>query len=273
MRKLPRRAVWFLLKGLTFPMDLLKSATRARTAQRLVPIVTAETARGGIRFHVPSKMALYWPKRAFLDEPGTVGWIDRIEAGGVLWDVGANVGSFAMYAALGRGVRVHAFEPNPFTFATLVRNLALNRLSEGVSPYCLALSDRTCVDRLHLSSDEEGSVLNVFGAGESDRGYDLKREFSVSVPGFSIDDAVTTLGIPHPSHLKIDVDNIEDRIVAGAARTLADPRLRSVLIEMDTHDAAQVARIEAAFTAAGLAAASRQSLEDTRFYNQIYERA
>ena len=33
--------------------------------------------------------------------------------------------------------------------------------------------------------------------------------------------------------MKIDVDGIEDRVLAGAASTLADPRLRSLLVELD----------------------------------------
>lgn len=36
-----------------------------------------------------------------------------------------------------------------------------------------------------------------------------------------------------PTHIKIDVDGIKDKIVQGAPKTLADPRLKSVSIELD----------------------------------------
>lgn len=257
----------------TAPMGRwLAAATRARTAQQLTPRVVADTPRGPIQFVTPSKMALYWPRRAFLDEPKTITWLDSLNDGDVLWDIGANVGAYAMYAALGRQVSVHAFEPNPFTFATLSRNVTLNRLSERISSYCIALNDETKADRLYLASDEEGTVLNVFGAKELDRGFGLQRELGVAALGFTIDDLVQALGLPQPTHLKIDVDNIEDRIIAGAPRTLADNRLRSLLIEMDSENVTQTAAIERCLSQAGLTAGERHTLVDSRFYNQIFYR-
>jgi hypothetical protein len=68
--------------------------------------------------------------------------------------------------------------------------------------------------------------------------------------------------IPVPNHFKIDVDGFEHKVVAGAAQTLRNPALRSVLIETNMnleehramvrelnalglkHDPAQVARAE-----------------------------
>ena len=44
-------------------------------------------------------------------EPETITWLDRLEEDDVLWDVGACVGSYSIYAAVRRGVRVVAFEP------------------------------------------------------------------------------------------------------------------------------------------------------------------
>jgi hypothetical protein len=35
-----------------------------------------------------------------------------------------------------------------------------------------------------------------------------------------------------PSHIKIDVDGNDHLVLAGARRTLADPRLKSVLVEL-----------------------------------------
>lgn len=257
----------------TAPMGRwLAAATRARTAQKLTPRISADTPRGPIRFITPSKMALYWPRRAFLDEPQTLMWLDTLRDGDVLWDIGANVGAYAMYAALGRQVAVHAFEPNPFTFATLSRNVAINGLSDRISSYCIALNDETKVDRLYLESDEEGTVLNVFGAKELDRGFGLKRELEVATLGFTIDHLVGMIGLAQPTHIKIDVDNIEERIVAGASQTLANSHLRSVLIEVDSEDALQTKSIETAMAAAGLIAGERHTLMDARFYNQIFQR-
>jgi hypothetical protein len=68
--------------------------------------------------------------------------------------------------------------------------------------------------------------------------------------GYSIDSFIKEFAAPFPNHIKIDVDGIEDRIIAGATDTLADPRLLSLSIELDSsreHEtAALVARIEQA---------------------------
>lgn len=69
----------------------------------------------------------------------------------------------------------------------------------------------------------------------------------------------------------IDADDIEDRIVTGATRTLAHPRLRSVLIEMDWHDAGQTAAIERVLGAAGLTAGERHTLADPRFHDPVFQ--
>ena len=68
--------------------------------------------------------------------------------------------------------------------------------------------------------------------------------------------------MPVPTHIKIDVDGFEHKVVAGARSTLANPAVRSVLIETNQnladhmemvrelndmglmHDRAQVQRAE-----------------------------
>jgi hypothetical protein len=41
-------------------------------------------------------------------------------------------------------------------------------------------------------------------------------------------------GFPFPSHIKIDVDGFEHAVIAGASSVLADRRLKSVLLEVNT---------------------------------------
>lgn len=261
-----------LLRAATAPMSKWsRIAALARSAQRLTPEVDVTTARGRLRFHTASKSAVYWPRHAFEHEPETIQWLDTIGKGDVLWDVGANVGAYSMYAALG-GAMVVAFEPNPFTFHALARNLTANGFGADIKAVCAALSDDTGLGDLFLPGPEAGTVLNVFGGDSNSRGRSIASDIRFAVPGVTIDRFLETFSPPFPTHIKIDVDGIEDRIIAGAPRTLADPRLRSVLIEMDSGDAPQTARIENAFAVAGLSAGPRHKLEDARFYNQIFQR-
>jgi hypothetical protein len=51
--------------------------------------------------------------------------------------------------------------------------------------------------------------------------------------GFSIDDFISIFRAPFPNYLKIDVDGIELGILRGAAVTLCDPRLKSLIVEIN----------------------------------------
>jgi hypothetical protein len=96
----------------------------------------------------------------------------------------------------------------------------------------------------------------VFGAGEhvkildAPETQDTKERFEPAhvqtVLKQPLDRLVAEYGLPQPECLKIDVDGAEAAVLAGAARTLADPRLRTVFIEIaersQTDEAAMVAR-------------------------------
>src|SRR5262245_40962461 len=64
-----------------------------------------------------------------------------VRAGDVVFDVGANVGLFAIHLARTTpGARVHAFEPIPPLFDALTKNLAEH--APGARAYNVGLADR-----------------------------------------------------------------------------------------------------------------------------------
>jgi hypothetical protein len=73
--------------------------------------------------------------------------------------------------------------------------------------------------------------------------------------------------------MKIDVDSIEERILAGAQQTLRDPDLRSVLIELEEADTERNARLNAALQAAGLFPSLRSEGNRGGGINGIFTRA
>jgi FkbM family methyltransferase len=109
----------------------------------------------------------------------------------------------------------------------------MNRLGERIKAYCLALSDAPGYSELHLSQ---------FAAGGSCHSYDEQVNFKLEPmrPAFSqgcvaarLDDLVAGGVMPQPTHLKIDVDGFEHKVVAGGAKTVRDKRLRSMIIEVN----------------------------------------
>jgi hypothetical protein len=75
--------------------------------------------------------------------------------------------------------------------------------------------------------------MSSFAERHDHAGQEFVPSFRQGAVGYAIDDFIATFNPPFPNHLKIDVDGIEGRIVAGAKKTLADPRLRSLSIELE----------------------------------------
>jgi FkbM family methyltransferase len=211
-----------------------RASTQALVCERLAPTVRVETAAGPLHFSTPSARAVHDPANFGHDEPETVRWIDGLPGSDVLWDIGANTGTYALYAAKARGMRVLAFEPSAASYAALVRNVEINALAGLVDSYCLAFDERTRLDHLHMAHTEAGHSLHAFGQDETIGGK-LASVFRQSVPGFSVDGFCDIFAPPPPQHIKLDVDSIELAILRGAVRTLVT-QVKSLLVEIDGAD-------------------------------------
>jgi FkbM family methyltransferase len=209
-----------------------RRAVKATASEYLAQTVPVATARGEILFYAPTRRALHYAWKFFDDEPDTLAWIDRFPDRAVFWDVGANVGQFALYAALKPAVRVIAFEPGAASYAVLNRNIELNRMDGRVRAYPIALSDRTALDTLNMATTEAGSSMHAFGTTVDCFDRNIAVAFRQAAVGMSADDFQRLFGAPPPTHLKIDVDSIEAAIIRGAGAILDSPALESVWVEI-----------------------------------------
>ncbi len=206
-----------------------RASAKALAAERLSQSQTIETPRGAMTVWCPSARALHDPQGFGKDEPETVAWIDNhLKPGETLWDIGANIGLYTLYAALDPRVKVLAFEPSAASFATLVRNVELNSMDDRIEAYCLAFTDESKLDALHMAHTESGHSMHAFGQTDTVEGrIDVK--FAQAVIGYSVDDFRRQFGVPAPDHIKLDVDSIETKILTGARETL--PLVKTVLVE------------------------------------------
>ncbi len=211
-----------------------KLTVRARVHDGLAPQTTVTVNGVDLTLLVPDRTSVYWPRHGF-------------GAGDVFYDIGANIGAYTLYAAKARSVPVVAFEPNPFSYRVLVHNLHLNAITDRVLPLCLAAGADTEATVLSLNGIEAGSVGHTIAAGGPDG-----NGIGLQVLAFRLDDLAAIEGIPAPTHVKIDVDGIEAAILEGAKSLLSGPGVKSVLIEMLTHDDAAQARITSLLGECGL---------------------
>jgi FkbM family methyltransferase len=188
----------------------------------------------------------------FSKEPITLAWIDTFGNGETLYDIGANVGMYTIYAAVMRNANVYAFEPEALNYAELNKNIYLNELHGQVLAYCLALSDVNKVDRLLLSDFGLGISYHDFEENSWTEDKEFAVDWKVSKdnrrPQGCIGQRVDTLiaeGLPVPDHIKIDVDGLEHRVVEGMLETLRQPELKTVLIEINFDNPKNLAIIDA----------------------------
>ena len=202
--------------------------------ERLAPVQTIEFQGRDMTFFTPNGHTFWRVESLFSKEPETIEWIGGFAEGETLLDIGANVGMYTIFAARTRGARVFAFEPESQNYAILNRNIHLNGLSGRVTAYCSALSDRAGFAELHVSLFLPGASCHSYGASLDHNNQPTVAQFAQGCIATTVDDLVAAEAMPVPAHIKIDVDGLEHKVIAGAAKTLADRRVRSVLIEINS---------------------------------------
>ena len=229
------------------------------------------SSRGvSLRFAVPNRINRFRAKSFATKEPETLDWIDHLPRGCTLWDVGANVGLYSIYAAKKRECRVVAFEPSVFNLELLARNLFLNELQDRVSIVPIALSDGLGMNQMRMSNTEWGGALSGFGHNVDQNGAPIKAVFEYQTIGVSMNQAVSLLQLPQPDFLKIDVDGIEHFILRGGHAVLS--QVQSVLIEINDEFADQAEEAARHLKNAGLKLYRKCDLGVPSTFNQWWRR-
>ena len=182
-------------------------------------------------FATPNELCAYRAATFSTKEPETLEWIDGFKEMAVLWDIGANVGLYSIYAAKRHGCNVFAFEPSIFNLECLARNSFLNKVTDRVTLMPFALSDQIAVSTFHMTSTDLGGALSTFDKTYGHDGQKLQEVFRFATLGAPIDDVVKYFGIPAPTYIKLDVDGIEHLILRGGTNTLS--KTQEILIEVN----------------------------------------
>jgi len=144
------------------------------------------------------------------DWPEMLVWRRALRDGSLFIDVGANVGTYTIWAAE-LGAEVIALEPAADTFGLLQENIALNRYQ--VTALQAAAGDH-CGTARFTSGLDTGNSLTLDGPVETEL---------VTVDALIGDRQVTGM--------KVDVEGFEIDVLRGAARALAERRIGLIQIE------------------------------------------
>lgn len=229
-------------------------------------------------FASPNWLCSWRVKTFATKEPETLEWIDSIPQGSLLWDVGANIGLYSVYAAKRRNCRVWAFEPSVFNLELLARNIFANGLTDQVCIVPVALSDQLGASQMRMTTTEWGGALSTFGQDFGWDGEAIRQVFVFQTIGLSMEDAVQKLAIPKPDYIKLDVDGLEHFILKGGLSVLQS--VRGILIEVNDDFHEQAEQCRTLLTQAGLVlkeklhsemiATNTQGFQNS--YNQIWAR-
>jgi len=237
----------------------------------------------GISFAVVNNMSLYRVNTLLTKEPETIEWMLALKPNDILFDVGANIGLFTVVAARVSGATVYAFEPESQNYALLHKNIFLNGIHERVSAFCAAVTDKFGMEKLYLSNFSIAGSCHQFGHQVDYNLAPVSGMFGQGCVGIGLDAAVAAGMLPVPTHIKIDVDGFEHKVLAGAKKILRDRKLKSLIIEVNFHIPQHVGMLrdleKAGFTY------SRAQMEESnigrrvddprfnKFYNIIFTRA
>lgn len=130
-----------------------------------------------------------------------------------VFDIGANIGVFAIVASAVTTARVTAFEPTPDLSATFRRIAQANGLGCDIQERALGASTGTATLYLSAKTDSSNSLMAGFRPASG----------SVEVPLERLDDVVTRLG-RRPAVMKIDTEATEPDVLEGGLETLRTVR-------------------------------------------------
>jgi len=216
------------------------------------------TPRGEMTFVGLGPLPEWRAETLLSKEPETIEWINSMEDGDVFYDIGANIGVFSVYAAINRKISVLSFEPLPSNYYLLNLNLERNNLAEVAQAYCLAMSDQDNLGRFYAQDTEFGSALSSYGQPIEQYGQTHASDFEQGMLGMTLNTFTRTYQPRFPTHLKIDVDGNEDKIILGASEILSDTRLKSISIELNESNPEYVERVSQTINNAGFKLASKR---------------
>lgn len=261
----------------------IPESEKCRLLEGITPIHLVSSEWGEFKLFCPSRMVFYRARHFFTKEPETVDWIRTFNAQETLFDVGANIGVYSLLAAKA-GFKVVAFEPEPQNFSVLTMNIYLNELSDLIVPLNIAISDRMTIDFLYMPVFGVGNAFNQFGVLpelSAEPASAAARQFVKASPStaakqfviaYTLDAFLAAFPQFFPTHIKIDVDGLENLVISGACKTLENPALKSLLVEFDSRAEASIQAIEF-IQSKGFRIHSMNQRVEQNFFNYIFRRS
>ena len=132
-------------------------------------------------------------------------------------DIGSNVGTWVVLASGVTECKSIAIEPVKETYHKLIKNINLNNIQSKVHTNNIALGE---VESEVNISKSRGALNRILDSKQSD----IELVHQKTLDDITIEKS--------PAIIKIDVEGYEMQILKGGKRTLSNPELQSIIIEL-----------------------------------------
>lgn len=164
----------------------------------------------------------------------------------VFFDVGSNIGYYSIMAGkTNPNIQVYAFDPSPGPFFYLKENIRLNGL-KNVNAFQMALSDANGQFSFHVAASRKYSYLkfnSLGGSGHLSHVRENATQNQVTVKAQTLDDFVSEQSISRIDLIKLDVEEAEHLVLAGARSSILSFR-PMVVCEVFSSEMLQQIRLE-----------------------------
>lgn len=199
--------------------SILKRSINGKSVQVL-------NLRNGLSFYNANQNTLSIFKEIFVNNVYSCGEV-KINEGDVVFDIGANVGVFSLYASQIKRTQVYAFEPHPKNFKVLLNNVNQNKITNiECFDYALGIENE---DRILIEGNIAGGHKLSNENEHSNSGGSLK------VKSVTLSRMTEKLEIDIIDFVKLDCEGAEGEIIKSLGQE-GLKKIRKMAIEFhDNH--------------------------------------
>ena len=159
-------------------------------------------------------------------------YINNINRGDIVFDVGANVGELTLLFSrfVDVGGQVHSFEPTPSTFKKLSSIVKIANKT-NVKLNNLAVSDKPGLISFNLYEEHQAAWNTMAKRPLEDYGITVPAPTTVQVSATSIDAYCAEHAIVKINLLKMDVEGAELNVLYGAEKMFAQKKIKLCVFE------------------------------------------
>jgi FkbM family methyltransferase len=140
-------------------------------------------------------------------------------------DIGANIGYYSLIAAkVNPQIQVHAFEPSRAPAQFLLKSVAINKLSDRIHYYPIALSNQSgTLDFFEIrSKTKKDREFNLSGVGTTKIIHKTQENSEVvKVKAETLDYITSQINRESIELIKMDTEGTENLILSGASKTIS----------------------------------------------------